>query len=43
MTPAEAAERLRTLESVAQSSSHSPAAQQSDAEKAKILESLRSQ
>jgi hypothetical protein len=43
VTPSEAAERLRTLESVAQSSSDSPAAQQSDAEKAKILESLQSQ
>jgi hypothetical protein len=43
VTPSEAAERLRTLESVAQSSSHSPAAQQSAAEKARILESLQSQ
>ena len=43
VTPSEAAERQRTLESVAQSSSDSPAAKQSDAEKAKILESLQSQ
>ena len=43
MTPSEAAARLRTLESVAQSSSDSPAAKQSDAEKAKILELLQSQ
>ena len=43
VTPAEAAERLRTLENVAQSSGDSPAAQLSEAEKAKILESLQSQ
>ena len=43
VTPSEAAERLRTLENVAQSSSDSPAAKQSDADKAKVLESLQSQ
>jgi hypothetical protein len=43
VSPTEAAERLRTLESVAQSSSDSPAAELSDAEKAKMLESLQSQ
>jgi hypothetical protein len=43
VTPSEAVERLRTLENVAQSSGDSPAAQQSDAEKAKILESLQTQ
>jgi hypothetical protein len=43
VTPSEAAERQRMLESVAQSSSDSPAAKQSAAEKARILESLQSQ
>jgi hypothetical protein len=43
VTPSEAAERQRTLENIAHSSSDSPAAKQSDAEKAKILESLQSQ
>jgi hypothetical protein len=43
VTSAEAQARQRVLEDVAQSSSDSPAAKQSDAEKAKILDSLRSQ
>jgi hypothetical protein len=43
VTPSEAAERLRTLENVAQSSSDSPAAKQSDADKLKVLRSLQSQ
>jgi hypothetical protein len=43
VTPSEAAERLRTLENVAQSSSDSPAAQQSDADKLKVLRSINSQ
>jgi hypothetical protein len=42
-TPSEAAARQRILENVAQSSSDSPAAKQSDAEKAKIPRSLQSQ
>jgi hypothetical protein len=43
VTPEEAAARLRTLKNVAQSSSDSPAAQQSDADKLKVLRSLQSQ
>ena len=43
MTPAEAAARQRTVESVAQSSSDSPAAQLSDTDKLKILRSLHTQ
>ena len=43
VTPSEAAARQRTLENVAQSSSDSPAAHQSDTDKLKVLRSLHSQ
>ena len=43
VTPSEAVARQRTLENVAQSSSDSPAAEQSDADKLKVLRSLNSQ